>query len=387
MSYSLSTVVMTILTSNLLIAVIVLCCRDRKIMLSVGYKLLLLFLALTTIRFVFPFELPFAKNIYFFGLLAEIVASIRHPYVSWNSLEGSLAVLLGCLWLWGTVRRLFHMHQRKAKFRRFVTRYGKNVSNKEPYRSMMAEICGKRKNPLWVVTVPYYGTPLQYGTIRPYIVLPETLTLSEEELYYVLRHEVAHFYHRDALIKDLITFICAVYWWNPLCRILQKKADILLEMQVDHSLIRGDGEIRETYCQILDNISSKLQGDPSIPGAAAAISMATARGEDLQCRQEMMRREDKKPQRLLFCALAGFVTCVYICSYCFILEPISRTQPAVEDGVYLIQNNSLYAVPREDGSYDIYLENFYDEGVWYQGNFIENVDNLEYYIGISIREE
>jgi len=356
-------------------------------MLSIGYKLVLLFLGLTIVRFLFPVELPFTRNMNFFGLLAEFVVALRHPYISWKFIEISIVVLLGVVWIWGTVRRLRDLHDRKEKFRHFVTRYGINVSNQEPYRSMMKEICGGRKNPLWVVIVPYYGTPMQYGTFQPYIVLPKTLVLSKEELYCVLRHETAHYYHRDALIKDIIAFLCAVYWWNPLCKILQNKADMLLEMRVDDRLICGDAEVREQYCSTLDEISAKLQGIPSIPGSVSAISMAAPLGEDLKYRQAMMRRKRKRSQSLLFCGMAGLVATLYIGSYCFILEPVSRKEASVEEGMYLIQNDSFYAVPREDGSYDIYIDDFYNKGNLYEGFFVENVDNLECYVGISIRSE
>ena len=384
MIYSFSTVLMTVLTSNLLIAVIVLCFRDRKIMLSIGYKLVLLFLGLTIVRFLFPVELPFTRNMNFFGLLAEFVVALRHPYISWKFIEISIVVLLGVVWIWGTVRRLRDLHDRKEKFRHFVTRYGINVSNQEPYRSMMKEICGGRKNPLWVVIVPYYGTPMQYGTFQPYIVLPKTLVLSKEELYCVLRHETAHYYHRDALIKDIIAFLCAVYWWNPLCKILQNKADMLLEMRVDDRLICGDAEVREQYCSTLDEISAKLQGIPSIPGSVSAISMAAPLGEDLKYRQAMMRRKRKRSQSLLFCGMAGLVATLYIGSYCFILEPVSKSSSGV-DGT--IADEKFYAVLREDGSYDIYVDDFYNMGNLCEGFFVENVDSLECYVGISIRSE
>lgn len=384
MIYSFSTVLMTVLTSNLLIAVIVLCFRDRKIMLSIGYKLVLLFLGLTIVRFLFPVELPFSRNMNFFGLLAEFVVALRHPYISWKFIEISIVVLLGVVWIWGTVRRLRDLHDRKEKFRHFVTRYGINVSNQEPYRSMMKEICGGRKNPLWVVIVPYYGTPMQYGTFQPYIVLPKTLVLSKEELYCVLRHETAHYYHRDALIKDIIAFLCAVYWWNPLCKILQNKADMLLEMRVDDRLICGDAEVREQYCSTLDEISAKLQGIPSIPGSVSAISMAAPLGEDLKYRQAMMRRKRKRSQSLLFCGMAGLVATLYIGSYCFILEPVSKSSSGI-DGT--IADEKFYAVLREDGSYDIYVDDFYNMGNLCEGFFIENVDSLECYVGISIRSE
>lgn len=379
MNYTFSTVLMTVLTSNLLIAVIVLCFRNRKIMLSIGYKLLIVFLVLTAIRFLVPVEMPFSRNIVFPERLSAVVAFVQHAFISFGIIKVSIWSMFGLVWLGGTVYHFRKFCRRKSDYRHFVIRYGNSVNRQEPYRTMMAEICGKRRNPLWVVRAPYYSTPMQYGTFRPYIVLPDTLELSEEELYYVLRHEAAHYYHHDAFIKDVICIIRAVYWWNPLCKLLEEKTDILLEMRVDDKLIDGDPETREAYCRTLDHIRGKIQEDSSVPGIGAAISMATAKGEDLKYREIMMQRE-KGRKSILFVLLAGFVTAVYICSYCFIFEAY-YTLEKDKEGRNVAGDDGFYAIPREDGTYDIYM--YYDDLEVY----VENTDTLEPYISIDIREE
>lgn len=379
MNYTFSTVLMTVLTSNLLIVVIALCFRNRKIMLSIGYKLLIVFLVLTAIRFLLPVELPFSRNIYFPEWLSAVVAFVQHVFISFGIIKVSISSLLGLVWLGGSLYHFRRFCRRKSQYRHFVVRYGNNMNRKEPYQTMMAEICGKRRNPLWVVRAPYYSAPMQYGTFRPYIVLPTTMELSEEELYYVLRHETAHYYHHDAFIKDAISIIRAIYWWNPLCRLLEEKTDILLEMRVDDTLIDGDAATREAYCRTLDHISEKLQEDPSIPGMGAALSMATLKGEDLRYREIMMHRE-KGRKSILFFLLAGFVAAAYICSYCFIFEAYLAL-PWDKEGRNATSDDCLYAIPCEDGTYDIYM--YYDE----MDVYLENVDSLEYYIGISIRGE
>lgn len=61
--YSFSTILMTFIASNLIIVLITVCFRCEKILLSIGYKLAAVFLVLTVLRVLFPFELPFAKNV------------------------------------------------------------------------------------------------------------------------------------------------------------------------------------------------------------------------------------------------------------------------------------------------------------------------------------
>lgn len=375
MNYSFSTVLMTILTSNLLIAVIVLCFRNRKIMLSIGYKLVAVFLILTVLRFLFPFEVPFSRNIYFPRWLSFVVAFLRYPFLSFGIIRISIWTLFGCVWLGGTLYFFRRHYRRKESFRHYVIRYGQKLNDQEPYRTMMAEICGKRRNPLWVVTAPYYGAPMQYGTLWPYVVIPSTMDFSEEEIYYILRHETAHYYRHDALLKDAVGFLRAIYWWNPLCSHLESKTDILLEMRVDEKLIQGDEAAREAYCRTLDRINEEIRGKESMPGSEAAISVANVKSEDLEYRQSMMRRE-KKRKGPLFYFLAASVLAVYICSYCFTLEAyIVMPWHGVESEAD--REEHLYAIPREDGTYDVYFDSL----------FVENVDTLDLYMGISIREK
>lgn len=375
MNYSFSTVLMTILTSNLLIAVIVLCFRNRKIMLSIGYKLVAVFLILTVLRFLFPFEVPFSRNIYFPRWLSFVVAFLRYPFLSFGIIRISIWTLFGCVWLGRTLYFFRRHYRRKELFRHYVVRYGQKLNEQEPYMTMMAEICGKRRNPLWVVSAPYYGAPMQYGTLWPYIAIPSTMDFSEEEIYYILRHETAHYYRRDALLKDAVGFLRAIYWWNPLCSHLESKTDILLEMRVDEKLIQGDEAAREAYCRTLDRINEEIRGKESMPGSDAAISVANVKSEDLEYRQSMMRREKKK-KGPLFYFLAVSVLAVYICSYCFTFEAyIVMPWHGIESEAD--QDEHLYAIPREDGTYDIYWDD----------RFVENTDTLDLHIGISIREK
>lgn len=382
LNYSFSTVLMAILTSNILIIVIVLCMRNQKVMLSIGYKLLILFLLLTAMRFLLPLELPFAKNIYFPEWLSAIIGFARHDIFSFGIIGISPISLFGYVWLGGTLYHLYRLYKRKAEYRHYLTRYGENQKGKEPYQGMMDEICAGRRNPIWVKRVHYYGSPMQFGTFQPYIVIPSMLELSDEDLYHVLRHETAHYYHHDALIKDAIGFIRAVYWWNPLCKRLEEKTDLLLEMRVDDKLVDGNPDVREAYCQTLERINEKLQEGPSdepdIPGASAAISMPALRNGDLKYREVMMYR-DRGKKSVLFYLLAALVIAVYICSYCFTLEAYAIFSWDKSDLVDL--EDAFYAVPQPDGTYDIYL--IYNEG----DVLIDNVDTLEQYIGISIKKD
>lgn len=374
LNYSFSTVLMTILASNLLIAVIVGCFRNQKILLSVGYKLVLAFLVLTALRFLFPFELPFARNINFPYWLSAAVAFVRHVFFTLGPIKVSIWLILECVWAGGAVYYFRRFCRRKAELKRFLVRYGRSMNREEPYRTMMADICGRRRNPIWVVRAPYYGPPVQCGTIHPYIVLPAHLDISDEELYYILRHETAHYYNHDALMKDVVSIIRVIYWWNPLCKYLEKQMDVALEMRVDDSLVKGSDAEREAYCNTLNHISEELKGESNLPGFGSAISMARCGGEDLQYRYSMMR-EGKKRKGALLCGLSGVVAAVYVASYCFALEAYYMSA-GVAAGLHNPPKEQ-YAVLLEDGGYDIYINGF----------CVEHVEDLESHTGITVVEK
>ncbi|WP_092472491.1 M56 family metallopeptidase [Desulfotruncus arcticus] len=49
------------------------------------------------------------------------------------------------------------------------------------------------------------------------------IELSEEEWYYILSHEVAHYYHGDLWIKIVTEFLHIIYWWNPFVCLLKNR--------------------------------------------------------------------------------------------------------------------------------------------------------------------
>lgn len=172
MHYSLSTVLMTILASNLLIILITFCFRQKKILLSVGYRLLAAFLLLTAIRFLFPFELPFTKSIYLPESFSKTLSSIRHPFYKFHNLKISIWFLIECVWFIGIVVNLVKHIRIHKKFANYIRFYGKDISNSEPVNSILSEICGKRKKPFRVISIPGLKIPQVTGIFVPKILLP-----------------------------------------------------------------------------------------------------------------------------------------------------------------------------------------------------------------------
>lgn len=89
-----------------------------------------------------------------------------------------------------------------------------------------------------VVESPEAASPMIIGLFRPVLILPEE-AYSDEELFFILKHELIHLRHRDVYFKLLFVVACAVHWFNPLIWLMQKEAVVDMELYCDESVIQG----------------------------------------------------------------------------------------------------------------------------------------------------
>lgn len=373
MHYSLSTVLMTILASNLLIILITFCFRQKKILLSVGYRLLAVFLLLTAIRFLFPFELPFTKSIYLPESFSKTLSSIRHPFYKFHNLKISIWFLIECVWFIGIVVNLVKHIRIHKKFANYIRFYGKDISNSEPVNSILSEICGKRKKPFRVISIPGLKIPQVTGIFVPKILLPEQMEITDKDLPYILQHETFHHYHHDLLKKEMVCLLCAAYWWNPACHVFQKQVNLILEMHVDDSLVQNNSSGTIDYLNTLVRLLEFSSNHANTAPAGVTVSAVGETESELTQRFHMMCYQHKRTDIFMLLPLLIMVISIYVCSYLVIIEP-SYYIPMSEDADTFKTSEGFIAVPKEDGSYDLYFNNV----------LIENVPSLEYYREITV---
>ncbi len=78
-------------------------------------------------------------------------------------------------------------------------------------------IVGLRKQVTLVLTEAI-AVPVVYGILKPKLLLPENMyeKLSEEELKYIVLHELSHLKRRDIQVNCIITMLKIVHWFNPI---------------------------------------------------------------------------------------------------------------------------------------------------------------------------
>lgn len=375
---SLTTVFTAVVTTNIFLILLTLFLSDRKLLLDTGYRLLTLFVFFTALRLTFPFELPFTVTI---RLPKVISPAISHFYVQLGAIGRipiSLWTLFLMIWAAGTVLGLIHYVFSYCKSSYLITLYGKELTHKTPYKELLERICKehKRRNGFRVVELPGLSGPVLFGIFSPRILIPEGFNLSEQNLYYILRHETAHHFHHDLLLKSIIKIITLAYWWNPFCRKLNEQTDAILEMRVDDTLTLTDIRLTEEYMRCLIAAGSFAARNTLFPNDFT-MGLLPEEPSEIQKRFTLLRYNQHTPRSIWNILLVLTTLSVYLLSYAFVGEPYNPPSDIPEAWYFPSETNS-YFIDNGDGTYDLY----------YNDEYRLTVDTLEYHdAGIPVYTE
>jgi len=384
--FDFSTVYTAILTCNILIAIIAVIIRNEKIMINVGYKLITVFLLLTAIRFLLPFEVSYATTIPLPEGIFGVIVKVFTPLFYIHGHKFKLLHLILLIWLVGILVQGYRYYRANRRIYTYIFTHGKNVTNDSVYAELLAEISPSTHHKFHIYEISFLRTPLLYGHRIPYILLPADYCAAGDrtnknvrnDLSYILKHEVMHYRHHDLFIKFMVRLLSIIYWWNPFCYLLNEQIDLVLEMRIDDTVTPlSDKEISE-YLHTLLNIAEYQDAVLSHP-MGNVISFAHGNHKVLTKRFQMLLHRKHKKNKGLNLFLIFVVGIIYLCSYLFIFEAYHVSEEAIELSVQASDTNS-FLVDNGDGTYDFYFNNIR----------FEVVDSLDYYsedIPIYTREE
>ncbi|MDE7269543.1 MAG: M56 family metallopeptidase [Acetatifactor sp.] len=377
MHASLSTVIMTLITTNIFLILLTLFLRNPKWLIRVGYKMLAVFAFFAVLRFLFPVEFPFTVTKRLPGFLSWVLTACRYPLFTIGTWEVSLWTLFLIVWGIGVAVGIGRFVFDYWRISYQIVLCGKELTDKQPYKEVLEAICTerKRRNCFRVIEMPGLKAPILFGIFSPRILLPDQVQISEEDLYYILKHEIAHHFHHDMLLKVIVRLVSLVYWWDPFCILLNKQADIILEMHVDDVTAVADGVPTMEYMSCLIRMGTEALGKYAgfrnytvgvLPRKTGALHKRTA----LMCGGKSGSRA------VTNILVAAAALSVYIFSYAYIWEAygtpgqglFSETDQ-IDDTLFIFRAENSYFIEREDGSFDLY----------YNDTYHMTVDSLEYY--------
>ena len=103
------------------------------------------------------------------------------------------------------------------------------------------------------------SAPLTYGVLKPVILLPKEMDLTESrQLEYILLHEYIHIRRLDSVRKMVMVSALCVHWFNPFVWMMYILFNRDMELACDESVVRKSGVTsRRDYAKTLISMEEK----------------------------------------------------------------------------------------------------------------------------------
>ena len=197
-----------------------------------------------------------------YATLPTIMPYAINTATSGAALNISWWPIVFAIWLVGATVFLAYHIIKHFRFMKIVRRWSEKVTDGQIlslYEDIKSEMGIARHIPLYLCP---FGSPMVIGLIKPRIFLP-TKDLAQDDLRFILRHELVHFRRKDLLYKYLVMVATAFHWFNPVVYLMARTINILCETSCDAEVVQSaDMDTRQSYSEALIGVvkyQSKLK--------------------------------------------------------------------------------------------------------------------------------
>ncbi|UCF41564.1 MAG: HEAT repeat domain-containing protein [Gemmatimonadota bacterium] len=183
---------------------------------------------------------------------------------------------LGTIWLAGTALVLLWIVGGLAYgwWLSLQTRHSENARLVDGFRWALEQTGLRRTIPL--VESERLRIPVVFGWMRPKVILPaHAAEWPDDRLRAVLLHESAHIRRADLVYQFFAKLTCALYWFNPLAWVVERRLFLAGERAADDQVIRREVTAAD-YAEHLMATSEELGVERTPLWATAAMAEGTA---------------------------------------------------------------------------------------------------------------
>lgn len=358
MNISFSSFMTTILFSSIMMLLLYFLSKSTQHILKLGIQFIFLYMFLILLKLLFPIEFSFTHSVYLEKILPTIFQWFNTNIVKIGNFGISLNFILGTIWGIGasflSVKLIVSYYKISYAIKKI-----KPVNNPLLQKNLDKINKDYKKNKEFhLVSSEYISTPFIFGIKTPYIALPE-INLEEKEWYYILSHEISHYYHKDLIIKLIIELISVVYWWNPLFYLLKGQFYKMIEIDTDRRVTkRWEKEQKLEYLHCLIHLEKKTK----IIKVQKLVTTFKSNNVFILSQRIHLVIDDLKPPKktqnfykLLF--VLFFMSLLFFPVF-YILEP-SYVTPEVERESFEINPENAFFIKISDTCFELYVNNEY----------------------------
>lgn len=352
MILSLSSLITILLISNLSILLVYFLLNKHNRILQICTNLLLLGILLLLFRLFIPFEFSFQRTISEKQILPKLFMLLYFPIINFNGYNLYVFHVLLFTWLCGIMIFATRKFSAYIKFKRLIKkepRIDDEIIN--DLINSISKVYGKARS-FCVIKTNLVSVPLLFGIFKPYIILPE-VELSNKELYYIIKHEVTHYYHYDIWIKWYVEIIAIIYWWNPLVYILRQQVEKLLEIRVDTSVTKQMNALERIH--YLECILSIAKEKKPLQKELFLMTFGSKTASLLSQRFNIVLDTNTEQKSIIRNAILFImIVLILVSASVVVLEPYSIT-PEDQNLSVELTAETAFLVQKANGEYDIYL--------------------------------
>ena len=374
MNISIYSVLTSFLWFNLF--VLILCFLRWKLKIVLGYNLLplIMLLVLSMIRLFFPFEPSFSIVLRSKRILPFIQELLQMKIITIGATNITLALVAGLILSLVSsllfAYLLFSIHRKLKEVN--ASTPTENIRLLLIFERIKEEFPSRHKCSLHVSET--CSVPCIFGLANSAIILPaKMLSLSDQDLYYILKHEWQHHLGNDVLVKLFVEGLCCVMWWNPLVFLLRYNLNQTLELKCDVSVTKSLSlEQRLDYAEALLHVLALCVREESNFSTTwhASIPFSGMIGDgqksaDINIIQRFdVVLESTDQNRKIGAACGVCLILLFLISFCFVIQPYSlppeedlETNMSGEATINLLQitSETSLLVDNQDGTYSLFV--------------------------------
>lgn len=314
--------------------------RTKSFITQYTVSALIFTAVLSVLRLLLPLDFRFSYVISSTRVLPWLADALDSTPAAVHISVG--AVLLG---IWGAGTAWYIFKTARAELRAYRVRRKYTYTGSEQVERALADFPGKYR----VRLSPNVSEPYTVGIVHPEILLPD-MSYSDEELHYILAHEIQHIRSRDNLKKLFFVAAEALFWWNPLSHVYVNEYEMLTELECDRRVTeKMDSDTLKAYLGAILSVMKRLTEGG---GERTAVASSFAQTYSVKRRFAVLLDRRERKSGLSRAAVYAVMFALFLASYLVIWQP--RTQPPQMDkGMEIVINTDNSFLLRDGDVYHL----------------------------------